>query len=254
MNGDDVIHAGRAISTAGAATIGLAIGAPAAIAIGATLATFRWAVNSVNTALIFMILVVAIAALGGRVAGLITALVAVMSFDFFHTEPYLSMAMGSRDDIETTVLLLVAGLRWARSPPPGASPAIESRPPATRSSGSTESPKPPPPDGRRRRSSPSPVTRSPRYSASPNADSSRGRTRTPRIGRVSVAPALSPDSHSFGSDATGTAEPGSSCHPTASNSKSSLAATTSVASFSSPRRTPGHPSRTASSPWPSPIK
>ena len=33
-----------------------------------------------------------------------------MSYDFFHTEPYLSMAIDSRDDLETTVLLLVAGL------------------------------------------------------------------------------------------------------------------------------------------------
>ena len=33
-----------------------------------------------------------------------------MTYDFFHTEPYLSMAIESRDDIETTVLLLVAGL------------------------------------------------------------------------------------------------------------------------------------------------
>ena len=35
---------------------------------------------------------------------------AVVSFDFFHTEPYLSLAIDSRDDIETTVLLLIAGV------------------------------------------------------------------------------------------------------------------------------------------------
>ena len=50
-----------------------------------------------------MIVVVAVAALGGRAAGIVTALAAVASFDFFHTQPYLSLAIDSRDDIETTV-------------------------------------------------------------------------------------------------------------------------------------------------------
>ena len=110
MKSDDLIHAGRSIADAGGITIGMAIGAPAAIAVGAILTSARWAVNSVNTALVFMVLVVAVAALGGRAAGAITAVASVMSYDFFHTEPYLSMAIESRDDLETTVLLLVAGL------------------------------------------------------------------------------------------------------------------------------------------------
>ncbi len=110
MRGDDLIHVGRAVADAGGVTIGLAIGAPAAIAVGASLTSVRWAVNSVNTALIFMVLVVGVAALGGRAAGAITAVASVMSYDFFHTEPYLSMAIESRDDVETTLLLLVAGL------------------------------------------------------------------------------------------------------------------------------------------------
>ena len=110
MKSDDLIHAGRAVADAGGVTIGVAVGAPAAIAVGAILTSTRWAVNSVNTALVFMVLVVAVAALGGRAAGAITAVASVMAFDFFHTEPYLSMAIDSRDDVETTVLLLVAGL------------------------------------------------------------------------------------------------------------------------------------------------
>ena len=110
MRGDELIHVGRAVADADGVTIGLAIGAPAAIVVGASLTSVRWAVNSVNTALIFMVLVVAVAALGGRAAGAITAVASVMSYDFFHTEPYLSMAIESRDDVETTLLLLVAGL------------------------------------------------------------------------------------------------------------------------------------------------
>ena len=110
MKSDDLIHAGRSIADAGGITIGMTVGAPAAIAVGASLTSTRWAVNSVNTALVFMVLVVAVAALGGRAAGAITAVASVMSYDFFHTEPYLSMAIDSRDGIETTVLLLIAGL------------------------------------------------------------------------------------------------------------------------------------------------
>ena len=33
-----------------------------------------------------------------------------MSFDYFHTQPYLSTAIDSREDIETTVLLFLAAL------------------------------------------------------------------------------------------------------------------------------------------------
>ena len=91
-------------------TIGVVVGIPAAVGIGALMATVRSFFGTTNAALVLMIVVVAVAALGGRVAGIITALAAVASFDFFHTQPYLSMTIDSRDDIETTVLLLIAAV------------------------------------------------------------------------------------------------------------------------------------------------
>ena len=90
--------------------IGVVVGVPAAVGAGAVMAAFRPLFDGTNTALVLMIVVVAVAALGGRAAGIITALIAVVSFDFFHTEPYLSLTIDSRDDIETTLLLLVAGV------------------------------------------------------------------------------------------------------------------------------------------------
>jgi uncharacterized protein DUF4118 len=90
--------------------IGVAIGIPAAVGVGAVLATARGVFEQTNAALILMIVVVVVAALGGRVAGIITALAAVVSFDFFHTRPYLSLTIDSRDDVETTILLLIAGV------------------------------------------------------------------------------------------------------------------------------------------------
>jgi Domain of unknown function (DUF4118) len=91
-------------------TIGVAVGVPAAVAVGAFLALFRSVFDATNAALVLMIVVVAVAALGGRAAGIVTSLAAVASFDFFHTKPYLSLAIDSRDDVETAVLLLIAAV------------------------------------------------------------------------------------------------------------------------------------------------
>ncbi|MET0145914.1 MAG: DUF4118 domain-containing protein [Ilumatobacteraceae bacterium] len=90
--------------------IGAAVGVPAAIVVGALMAVFRPLFDTTSAALVLMIVVVAVAALGGRAAGIVTALAAVASFDFFHTKPYLSLAIDSRDDVETTILLLVAAV------------------------------------------------------------------------------------------------------------------------------------------------
>jgi Domain of unknown function (DUF4118) len=102
-------------------TIGIVVGVPAAIGVGAVLAVFRPLFDSTNAALVLMIVVVAVAALGGRAAGIVTALAAVASFDFFHTKPYLSLTIDSRDDVETALILLVAAVMvgtiasWGRS-------------------------------------------------------------------------------------------------------------------------------------------
>ena len=90
--------------------LGALIGVPAAIGAGALMTISRSFFDTTNAALVMMILVVGVAAVGGRTAGIITALAAAVSFDFFHTRPYLSMTIDSRDDIETTMLLLVAGI------------------------------------------------------------------------------------------------------------------------------------------------
>lgn len=63
-----------------------------------------------NVALALMVAVVAAAAFGGRLAGAVAAGVSALSYDFLHTRPYLSLRMTSRDDVETTLLLLAAGL------------------------------------------------------------------------------------------------------------------------------------------------
>ena len=53
--------------------------------------------------------VVAVAANGQRVAGLLAAVSAAAWFDFFLTQPYERFAITHREDIETTVLLVAVG-------------------------------------------------------------------------------------------------------------------------------------------------
>lgn len=88
----------------------VAVAAVVPIAVAAPLVALRGVTAPANLALLLVVLVVGAAAVGGRWAGLAAALGAAASFDFFFTRPYGSLTIASRDDVETTVLLLVVGL------------------------------------------------------------------------------------------------------------------------------------------------
>jgi K+-sensing histidine kinase KdpD len=91
----------------------IAIGAGfAALSIGAAaaLVPFRSELGQANVALILVLIVVAAAAMGGRVAGAIVAVTASVAFNFFHTKPYLTVRINDARDILTMVLILVVGL------------------------------------------------------------------------------------------------------------------------------------------------
>ncbi|MFF2190845.1 DUF4118 domain-containing protein [Streptomyces sp. NPDC058155] len=62
------------------------------------------------TALVFMVVVVAVSALGNRLAGAVAALSAAAWFDFLHARPYQSFDIHGRADVETAVLLFAAGV------------------------------------------------------------------------------------------------------------------------------------------------
>lgn len=93
--------------TAGRVAIAVAIAAPLAAAI--ILVPFRAAWSNTNVALLLVVVVVAIAALGNRVAGALAALSAFAWFDFFFTVPYYSFTIRSSSDVTTAVLLLLTG-------------------------------------------------------------------------------------------------------------------------------------------------
>jgi hypothetical protein len=99
-SGDDELERGIGI--------GLAVVVPPAVA--GLLVPFRSDFTNATMVLAIVVTVVFVAALGGRVAGVVAAVSAALAFDLFHVRPYLSLSIASGDDVETTVLLLVVGL------------------------------------------------------------------------------------------------------------------------------------------------
>jgi hypothetical protein len=90
--------------------VDIALGGLAPIAAAAALVGIRGEVANMNVALALTVVVVLAGAWGGRLAGMVAAVTAAASFDFFHTRPYLSLLIHDVDDVEMTILLLVLGL------------------------------------------------------------------------------------------------------------------------------------------------
>lgn len=80
------------------------------VAVGGALVAVRGEVVTANLGLVMVLTVVLAAAVGGRGPGVLSAVIAAMSFDFFLTRPYLSLKIERTDDLETTLVLLVIGL------------------------------------------------------------------------------------------------------------------------------------------------
>lgn len=85
-------------------------GLAAPLALAAVLVPFRASFPNTDAALAMLLVVVAVAANGDRVAGVLAAVSTAVWFDFFLTEPYERLTITRRTDIETTVLLLVIGV------------------------------------------------------------------------------------------------------------------------------------------------
>jgi hypothetical protein len=92
------------------AAVGLVIGALGPIAVALVLVPVRTDLHSANLALILVLVVVIAAIVGGRRAGALAAIVSTLAFDFFLTEPYLSMKIETSADVETALTLLGVGL------------------------------------------------------------------------------------------------------------------------------------------------
>jgi uncharacterized protein DUF4118 len=80
------------------------------IAVSGILVAFRDQFRPSDAALVLVLVVLAAAILGGRSGGAASAVVSALCFDFFFTRPYYSFTINNRDDIETTIVLLIVGL------------------------------------------------------------------------------------------------------------------------------------------------
>jgi len=78
--------------------------------ISVVLVPFRDSFANTDAALVLVVVIVAIAANGYRLAGVLAAVSAAVWFDFFLAVPYERFAITRRADIETAVLLLVVGI------------------------------------------------------------------------------------------------------------------------------------------------
>jgi hypothetical protein len=85
-------------------------GALGAMALGVALIPFRTLTTASNFAFVFLVFTIIVAELGGRPAGLTTAVVSALSLNFFLTEPYLTLTINRPDDIVAFVALAIAGL------------------------------------------------------------------------------------------------------------------------------------------------
>ena len=85
-------------------------GLAAPLALAALLIPFRGSFPNTEAALALILVVVAVAANGYRLAGIMAAVSAAVWFDFFLTHPYERFTITRREDIETTLLLLVIGV------------------------------------------------------------------------------------------------------------------------------------------------
>lgn len=96
------------VLTRGPLAILLALAAP--LAVSAILLPFRDDIANTDVALILVVVVVAAAVLGHRLAGALAAVSAAVWFDYFFTRPYEHFSITRSADITTAVLLLVVGL------------------------------------------------------------------------------------------------------------------------------------------------
>ncbi len=102
MKIDPILQAHRPLVVLGAAVV--------PVAACAILALFRDSIVNTNAALGLVLLVVAAASTGIRWAGIVAALSSAVGFDYFLTEPYNTLSISDRGDIETALLLLLIGV------------------------------------------------------------------------------------------------------------------------------------------------
>ena len=71
---------------------------------------WRGRLDTADSALFLVVVIVAVASTGRRMAALVAAITAALAFDYFLTRPYYSFRISGHQDLITEVLLLVVGV------------------------------------------------------------------------------------------------------------------------------------------------
>ncbi|WP_155356953.1 DUF4118 domain-containing protein [Acrocarpospora macrocephala] len=98
----------RIVTIRDVVAIGAAVLGPLTVA--AVIIPSRATVSTANVALLLVVVVVAVAALGNRFAGAIAALSSAVWFAFLFTQPYEQFAILRSVDLQTAALLVIVGL------------------------------------------------------------------------------------------------------------------------------------------------
>src|SRR4030081_3346860 len=88
----------------------VAVAAVTPFAVAGALIPLRHDIRPSNVSLLLVVVVVGAAVVGSRLGGAVAAVSSTIAFDLFFTQPYGSLTIHGRDDIETTFLLLVVGV------------------------------------------------------------------------------------------------------------------------------------------------
>jgi hypothetical protein len=94
----------------GNAAVGAAVGALGCLVVAGALVPFRDRLPNADMALALVVPVLLAAVFGGRLAGVVTAVVSALTFDFVFTQPYLSLRISNKDDVWTFVFLVIVAM------------------------------------------------------------------------------------------------------------------------------------------------
>ncbi|HKE99361.1 MAG TPA: DUF4118 domain-containing protein [Actinomycetes bacterium] len=100
----------RLLGVQGEGVVWGAGGFAASLVVGALIEPYRATIGLENVVIAYLGVVVVTAAVGGRTAGLISALSAALAYTFFFTTPYRALTIDSAEQAITVALLFLAGL------------------------------------------------------------------------------------------------------------------------------------------------
>jgi K+-sensing histidine kinase KdpD len=82
----------------------------ASLLIGLLVEPFRATIGLENVVILYLLVVVAAAGIGGRAAGMVAALSAALAYDYFLTTPYHTLVIDTLAQVVTVALLVAAGI------------------------------------------------------------------------------------------------------------------------------------------------